>query len=280
MTRFDNLPASSKARAFYNLHINNAPFVIPNPWDTGSARLLEGLGFQALATTSSGFAMTKGYTDYNVTQDDAIRHGGDIAASVDIPVSADLENGFGKTPEDVAATIQHATQTALAGGSIEDYSGDKNAPILDKTFAVERIAAAVETARDAQHGFVLTARAESFLHGISDLDDVIWRLQAFEKAGADVVYAPGLPDMDAVKAVCSAVSIPVNVLALFGLRNHTLEEFKQAGVARVSIGGGLAWQAYGTLARSAKHLLGTGTFNFLDQDAVEASTIAPLLRQL
>lgn len=268
---------AEKVKAFRALHKRGAPFVIPNPWDAGSARILEGLGFKALATTSSGFAMTLGRHDYGVSREEALDHGRRVGAAVDIPVSADLENGFGLRPEDAALTIRLASETGLAGGSIEDTTGDKAKPIIDRTLAVERVAAAVEAARAAKDGFVLTARAESFLHGGKDLEEVINRLKAFEDAGADVLYAPGLPDMAAVKEVCAAVSKPVNVLALFGLRNHTLEEFAEAGVARISIGGGLAWSAYGMLAESTR-MLRDGTFAFLNEGGERSKKIAPHLR--
>ncbi len=253
--------AKDKAAAFLALHQKGDPFVMPNPWDAGSARILEGLGFKALATTSSGFALTKGRRDYGVTREEAIDHGGAVAAAVDVPVSADLENGFGARPEDAAETIRLAAEAGLAGGSIEDFSGDDDNPIYDLTLAAERVAAAVEAAREAG-GFVLTARAEAYLHGQSDLDEVIARLNAFADAGADVVYAPGLPDMDAVRAVCASVVKPVNVLILGKLAAHNVSEFAEAGAARLSIGGGLSWPAYGGLANAAE-MLEDGRFDCL-----------------
>lgn len=268
---------AEKVRAFRALHRKGAAFIIANPWDAGSARILEGIGCKALASTSSGFAMTLGRKDYSVARAEAIAHGAALAAAVDIPVSADLENGFGTRPEDAAETIRLAAMTGLAGGSIEDSSGDKSHPIIEESLAVERVAAAVEAARAAKDGFVLTARAESFLHGGTDLGAVIRRLQAFEKAGAEVLFAPGLPDMAAVKAVCDAVSTPVNVLVLFGLRKHTVSEFAAAGAARLSIGGGFAWSAYGTLANAAA-MLEDGGFAFLDTHPERAKIIGKHLR--
>jgi len=268
---------AEKVKAFRALHQRGAAFIMPNPWDVGSARILQGLGFKALATTSSGFALTLGRRDYGVTREEAVNHGKDVADAVDIPVSADLENGFGLAPKDAADTIRLAAQTGLAGGSIEDSSGDKAKPIIDRALAVERVAAAAEAARASKDGFVLTARAESFLNGGTDLDEVIGRLKAYEDAGADVLFAPGLPSMEAVKEVCRAVTKPVNVLALFSLLDHPVEEYAEAGVARISIGGGLAWSAYGTLAESTR-LLTDGSFASLKENAGRGKKIGPHLR--
>lgn len=267
---------ADKIAALRDLQQPGAPFVIPNPWDVGSARMLQGLGFKALATTSSGFALTLGRKDYGVTREEAVTHGGAIANAVDIPVIADLENGFGLTPEDAAQTIKDALATSLSGGSIEDSSSDASDPIVDKTLAVERIAAAAETVKSADRDFVLTARAEGFLHGRGDLDEIIARLQAFDDAGADVLYAPGLPDLDAVRAVCAAVSKPVNVLIIGKLAQHSVAEFADAGAARLSIGGGLAWSAYGTLANATK-MLTDGVFDCLSANKDGAKTVAEFL---
>ena len=271
------MTVSEKVQRFRSLHQQGAPFVIPNPWDVGSARILEGLGFQALATTSSGLALTKGRHDYDVTRKEALSHCHDIAAGVDIPVTADLENGFGSTPEDAAETIRLAAATGLCGGSIEDASGNAGNPIYDQSLAVERIAAAVEAARKSDDGFVLTARAEAFLHGRGDLDEVIARLQAFEEAGADVLYAPGLPDLDAVRAICASVSKPVNVLIYGGLANLNVKDFAEAGVARLSVGGGLAWSAYGTLADAAS-MLSEGSFAALSANSDGAKQVGRWLQ--
>lgn len=258
------MPTSAeKVAAFRRLHQPGAPFIIANAWDAGSARILQGLGAKALATTSSGFALTLGRKDYGVAREDALAHCRLVAGSVDIPVSADLENGFGLSPEDAALTIRAASETGLAGGSIEDTSRDADDPIIDQSLAIERVAAAVEAAHAASSGFVLTARAEGLLSGRGDLKEVIARLQAFAEAGADVLFAPGLPDLAAVKAVCSSVDKPVNVLVLAGLVQHNLEEFAAAGVARLSLGGALAFGAYGSLFETAQAMLREGTFNVL-----------------
>lgn len=257
------MPAASaeKVKAFRALHKKGEPLFMPNPWDAGSARVLEGLGFKALATTSSGFAMTFGRKDYGVTREDALSHGRLLAESVDVPVSADLENGFGLTPEDAALTIREAAKTGLAGGSIEDSVATADNPIMEKALAVERIAAAVEAAKKAPNGFVLTARAEAFLWGRGELKEVIARLQAFEEAGADVLFAPGLPDLESVKAVCSSVGKPVSILPIFGLAKNTVEEFAKAGVARLSTGGALAFSAYGAMAAAAQEMQRSGRFD-------------------
>jgi 2-methylisocitrate lyase-like PEP mutase family enzyme len=254
---------AEKVGAFRRLHRPGAPFIIANAWDAGSARILQGLGAKALATTSSGFALTLGRKDYGVARDEALAHCRLLAGRVDVPLSADLENGFGLAPEDAAATIRAASETGLAGGSIEDTSRDADNPIIDQSLAVERIAAAAEAARVASHGFVLTARAEGLLWGRGDLKEIVARLQAFAEAGADVLFAPGLPDLAAVKAVCSSVDKPVNVLVLAGLAQHSIEEFAAAGVARLSLGGALAFAAYGSLFEAAQAVLRDGSFNAL-----------------
>lgn len=251
---------AEKVATFRRLHRPGAPFVIANAWDAGSARILQGLGAKALATTSSGFALTLGRKDYGVSRDEALEHCRLVAGRVEIPVSADLENGFGLTPEDAAATIRAASETGLAGGSIEDSSRDADDPIIDRSLAIERVAAAAEAARAASNGFVLTARAEGFLWGRGDLEEIVARLQAFAEAGADVLFAPGLPDLAAVKAVCSSVDKPVNVLVLGGLVRHNIEEFAAAGVARLSLGGALAFGAYGSLFETAPAILRDGSF--------------------
>lgn len=263
--------SAEKVARFRALHEPGAAFLIPNFWDAGSAKILEGLGFEALASTSSGFALTKGRKDYGVTRDEALAHVREVCAAVEIPVSADLENGFGPAPEDCAKTIALASRTGLCGGSIEDTTGDARHPIHEKSRAVERILAAVEAARAAPGGFVLTARAESFLHGPADLSDVIRRLQAFEEAGADVLFAPGLPTMDAVAAVCSSVSKPVNVLIYGALAKLPIEDFAKAGVARLSLGGSLANAAYGALVETALDIRNSGGFSALGarRDAVK-----------
>ena len=269
---------NDKTAAFRAMHQKGRPFVMPNLWDAGSARVLAGLGFRALATTSSGFALTKGRKDYGVTREEALTHCREVAAAVDIPVSADLENGWADEPHEVAETIGLAIKTGLAGGSIEDATGDTANPIYDQNHAAERIVAAEYEARQSKTGFVLTARAEAFLYGDARLDDVIDRLQQFEAAGADVLFAPGLPDMDAVRAVCSGVSKPVNVLVMGALLQHSVEEFAEAGVARLSIGGLLAYSAYGTL-KEAQDILTSGRFDNVVENAGRAKIVGPHLQE-
>jgi 2-methylisocitrate lyase-like PEP mutase family enzyme len=258
---------AEKVAAFRHLHQPGAPFIVANAWDAGSARILQGLGYKALATTSSGFALTRGRKDYGVTREEVLAHSRLVARAVDIPVSADLENGFGISPEDAAATIRAASETGLAGGSIEDSSRDAANPIIDRALAVERVAAAAEAARAATNGFVLTARAEGLLWGRGDLEEIIVRLQAFEAAGADVLFAPGLPDLAAVKAICSSVERPVNVLVLGTLIKHSIGELAEAGVARVSLGGALAFSAYSSFVPTAETILQDGKFQALAVNA-------------
>lgn len=268
---------AEKAATLRTLHKPGAPFVIPNPWDAGSARILQGLGFQALATTSSGFALTQGRRDYGVTRDAVIDHCAEIVDAVDIPVSADLENGWGADPLDCEETIRQAIGAGLAGGSIEDSTGDKRNPVFDANHAAERIVAAEYEARKSKTGFVLTARAEAFLYGDADLDGVIVRLQQFEAAGADVLFAPGLPNMDAVRAVCSSVEKPVNVLVMGSLAQHSVEAFAEAGAARLSIGGALTWSAYGTL-NNASSILTDGKFDSLNTNTEGAKAVTTFLQ--
>lgn len=268
----------SKVDLFRALHDDRDAFLIPNPWDAGSARILEGLGFKALATSSSASALTLGRRDYGISRDDALAHCRLVAGSVDIPVTADLENGFGLRPEDCAETIRSAAETGLVGGSIEDSTGDRDAPIFEKARAVERVAAAAEVARKSANGFVLTARAEAFLHGRGELKEVIARLNAFEEAGADVLFAPGLPDLDAVKAVVSAVSKPVNVLAIGKLAKASLSEFADIGVARVSLGSSAAYAVYGGLVEFGERMRAEGRLDALSMHAEGARKIAPFMR--
>jgi 2-methylisocitrate lyase-like PEP mutase family enzyme len=272
------MTANEKAKTFRAMHKPGEPFVIPNPWDAGSARMLEGLGFKALATTSSGFAMTLGRRDYGVRREEALDHGDAVARAVDIPVTADLENGFGLSPENAAETIRRAAATELAGGSIEDSTGDNSAPVIDdEGLAKARIAAAVAARNESGRDFVLTARAEAFLYGPADLDKVIARLNAFAEAGADVLYAPGLPDLEAARAVCEGVSKPVNVLVIRGLISARLEDFASAGAARLSVGGALAWSAYGTLGETGA-MLRDGRFDCLAANRDGAKKVAPFLK--
>src|SRR5881275_2348886 len=226
-----------KAETFQALHAGE-PFVIPNPWDAGSAKVLARLGFKALASTSSGFAFTLGRSDGGVTLDEVIAHTVELDRATDLPVSVDLENGYGPRPEDAAQAITRAAEAGAAGGSIEDY--DPGGELYALEHAVERVAAAVEAARALDFPFTLTARAENHIRGNPDLDDTIARLQAYEQAGADVLYAPGLETVEEIRTVCENVSKPVNVLSLPGL---ALDEITGAGAQRVSVGGALTWVA-------------------------------------
>ena len=255
---------AEKARLFRGLHERPGAFVIPNPWDAGTARILAGLGFEALATTSAGLAFTLGRRDSEgaVTRDEALTHARTIVQATPLPVSADLENGFGDAPEAAAETIRLAAGFGLVGGSIEDATGDSARPIYDFAHAVERIAAAVEAARSASFPFTLTARAENFLFGRPDLDDTIRRLQAFEAAGADVLYAPGLRDLEAIRTVCAAVSRPVNVVMGLSGASFSVEELAAAGVRRISLGSALARAALGAFLRGAREIKDEGTFTF------------------
>jgi 2-methylisocitrate lyase-like PEP mutase family enzyme len=246
-------------------------FVIPNPWDVGSARILAGIGFEALATTSAGFAFTLGRRDGMVMRDEVLAHCRSIADAVDVPVAADLENCFGDDPKTVAETIRLAGATGIVGGSVEDASGDDRKPIYDLGLAVERVAAAVEAARALPFSFTLTARAENFLHGRADLDDTIRRLQAYAAAGADVLFAPGLPSLEAIKTVCAAVAPrPVNVLAGIKGLSFPVAELAAAGVRRISLGGVLSRVALGALIDAAREMKDKGTFTFVGQAAPTA----------
>ena len=246
-----------KAETFQALHAGE-PFVLPNPSDAGSARVLERLGFQALATTSSGFAFTLGRLDGNVTLDEVIEHAARLDQATDLPLSVDLENGYGPDPESAARAITRAAEAGAVGGSIEDYDPDGH--IYELHHAVERVAAAAEAARGLGLPFMLTARAENHLRDNPDLDDTIARLQAFEQAGADVLYAPGLRRVDQIEAVCEAVAKPVNVLAVPGL---SLTEVVAAGACRVSVGGALTWVAVSAMADAARAIRDAGAFSSL-----------------
>lgn len=241
-----------KGADFRALHAGE-PFVLPNPWDAGSARVLAALGFKALATTSSGFAFTLGRLDGDVTLDEVIDHAAALDAATELPVSVDLENGYGAGPESAARAITRVAAAGAVGGSIEDW--DPSGRIYELGHAAERVAAAVEAARTLAFPFTLTARAENHIHGVTDLDDTIARLQAFEQAGADCLYAPGLRTEAEVRAVCDAVSKPVNVLVLPGL---TLAEIVDAGAQRISVGGALTWVAAKAMADAATALRDLG----------------------
>jgi 2-methylisocitrate lyase-like PEP mutase family enzyme len=252
------------ARKFSALH-ERGTFVIANCFDGGSARVLGSLGFQALATSSAAAAATYGRQDGQITRDEALAHAGIICAASTLPVSADLENGFGPMPEDTALTIELAAGVGLVGGSIEDTTGNPEQPIFDFTLAVERIAAAVEAARELNFPFTLTARTENFLNGRPDLDDTIRRLQAFEKAGADVLFAPGLPSLDAVRTVCASVRKPVNFMVAIPGKSFSVTELAAAGVRRISLATTMYRAAMTGLVAAAREIADTGTFGYLDR---------------
>jgi 2-methylisocitrate lyase-like PEP mutase family enzyme len=256
---------SSKADRFRALHQAPRAFVIPNPWDAGSARILAGLGFQALATSSGASAGTLGRRDGMVTREEMLAHARSIVAATDLPVSADMEKGFGDAPAVVAETIRLAAEAGLVGGSIEDATGDRDRPLYDPGHASERIAAAVEAARALSFAFTLTARAENFLRGNPDLEDTIKRLQAFERAGADVLFAPGLPDLAAVRAICGAVSKPVNFMVGIRGKSFTVAELEAAGVKRISLATSLYRVAMTGLLDAAREVKDSGTFGYLDR---------------
>ncbi len=256
---------SDRAARFRALHAASGVFVIPNPWDAGSARILAGLGFQALATSSGASAGMLGRRDGKVTRDEALAHARAIVEATDLPVSADLEKGFGDAPEATAETIRLAAGVGLVGGSIEDATGDKDRPLYDLRHATERVAAAAQAARALSFPFTLTARAENFLRGNPDLDDTIRRLQAFEKAGADVLFAPGLPDLEAVRAVCAAVSKPFNFMVGIRGKSFTVAELSAAGVKRISLATSLYRAAMSGLLDAAREAKDRGTFGYLDR---------------
>jgi 2-methylisocitrate lyase-like PEP mutase family enzyme len=242
---------------------------MPNPWDLGSARLLASLGFEALATTSSGFAATLGRNDGAVSRDEAIVHAAVIVAATDLPVSADLENGFADAPAGVAETMRMSIEVGLAGASVEDFTGRADDPIYDIGLAAERIAAAAEAAHAGPGRLVLTARAENYLHGRPDLADTIARLQAFQEAGADVLYAPGLRTLEDISQVIREVDRPVNVLVLEGM--PPVAELAQAGVSRISVGGAFAFAALGAVVSAAAELREQGTYGFRAGSAAGAA---------
>jgi 2-methylisocitrate lyase-like PEP mutase family enzyme len=251
---------ATRAQQFRALHQGPELFLLPNPWDAGSARLFESLGYAALATTSGGFAATLGRLDGQVTRDEALAHGAEIAAATSLPVTADLENAFADDPAGVAETIRLAAAAGLAGCSVEDYTRQDGQPIYDLGLARERIAAAAEAAQGPPGPLMLTARAENYLHGRPDLADTITRLQAYQEAGADALYAPGLTSLDDIRTVVSEVDRPVNVLALPG--GPVIAELAAAGVRRVSVGSQFAYVAYGAAVQAARELRDQGSYGF------------------
>jgi 2-methylisocitrate lyase-like PEP mutase family enzyme len=252
------------AASFRALHEADGIFVIPNVWDGGSAAVMAGLGFKALATSSAAAAATLGKLDGKISREEALAHARLIVTVSPCPVAADLENGFGHAPESVAETIRLAAAAGLAGGSIEDASGDPSAPIYDFAHAVERVSAAAEQAHRLKFPFVLTARAENFLHGQADLDDTVRRLQAFERAGADVLFAPGLPDLAAVRTVCSALKKPVNFMVGMRGKSFALAELAAAGVKRVSLSTSLYRAAMTGLLAAGQEVRNAGTFGYVE----------------
>lgn len=258
---FYDAPVTPAERAdrFARLHRPGHPLLLPNPWDVGSARLLASMGFEALATTSSGFAATLGRLDGSVTREEALAHAAVIAAATDLPVSADFENGFADAPDDVAESVTLAASTGLAGLSVEDFTGREDDPIYDLKAATARVAAAARAAHGGPTRLVLTARAEGHLHRRTDLSETVARLQAYAEAGADVVFAPGVTALDDIARLV-AVGRPVNVLALPG--TPSVAELASVGVARVSVGGAFAFAALGALADAAEQLRDVGTYGY------------------
>jgi 2-methylisocitrate lyase-like PEP mutase family enzyme len=256
---------ADKAKKFRALHEAPGAFVIANPWDAGSARMLAGLGFQALATSSGAKAGVLGKRDGKVSREEALANARAIAEAVDLPVIGDLEKGFGDSPDVAAETIRQAAGVGLVGGSIEDATGNKDAPLYDLETAAVRVKAAVHAAHSLSFPFVLTARAEGFLRGKPDLDDVIKRLQAFEAAGADVLFAPALPDLDAVRAVCAAVTKPVNFMVGMKGKSWDLATLEAAGVRRVSLATSLWRAAMAGVRAAATEVRDSGTFGYVDR---------------
>ncbi len=256
---------TEKGRRFRALHMGERAFVIPNPWDAGTARLLTQLGFQALATTSAGYAFSVGKPDSTIGRDETMAHVKAIVSASELPVSADLENGFGDAPEMVAETVKLAAEAGLVGGSIEDVSGREDGGVYDIGLAFERVRAAAEVVRGLPFPFTLTARAENYLVGRPDLNDTIKRLQAYQEAGADVLYAPGLRTREDIAAVVSAVDLPVNVI--MGLQGVQLSvaELSAIGVKRISVGSALSRAALGAFLRAAREMREAGTFSFAEQ---------------
>ncbi|KAA8998849.1 isocitrate lyase/phosphoenolpyruvate mutase family protein [Affinibrenneria salicis] len=257
---------------FRQLHEGQGAFIIPNPWDVGTARILAAMGFQALATTSAGMSFSMGVREGQVDRQTVLAHCRTLVDATTLPVSADLENGFGDSPESVAETVRAAAATGLAGGSLEDYTGRADRPIYDFQLAVERIQAAAEACGALAQDFVLTARCENYLWGKPDLDDTIRRLQAFEKAGADVLYAPGLRDLDAIQTVCRSLAKPVNVIAGIAGATFSMAQLAQAGVKRISVGSSLSRLALGAFIRAAQQVKTGESFSALD-DAMGFSEI-------
>jgi len=268
----------AKYEKFKALHYQDHAFVIPNAWDAGSTRVLTAMGFESIATTSAGYAFSVGKRDSfaGLSRDEILMNAQAIVSATDLPVSADLEDGFGASPNACAATIALGVDVGLVGGSIEDATGDQNDPIYALGAAVDRVKAAADAAKDKP--FLLTARAEGFLYGQDDLGEIIKRLQAFSDAGADVLYAPGLPDLDAIRTVCSEVDKPLNVLMGLQGPRYSVHDISNAGARRISVGGSFARAAMGALKRAADEVLQSGTFDYA-KDAIPDAELAQMMSQ-
>ena len=267
----DRTDTAERAERFRALHTRGTPLLMPNAWDIGSAASFATLGFEAIATTSGGFAATRGRLDGAMTKEEVLTHAGELAGAVDIPVSADLENCFAHDPDGVAATITAAAASGLAGGSVEDFTGDRDNPIYELPHAADRVRAAAEAAHDGPAPFVLTARAENYLHGRDDLGDTIARLQAFQEAGADVLFAPRVVDPGDLRQLLAAVDLPVSVLVLPGAPD--VGELAALGVSRISVGGAVAVAAYGAAINAVTELREKGTYGYWDLAAVARPVI-------
>lgn len=267
------LHMEDKGKIFRRLHELDDVFVIPNPWDIGTARILETMGFKALATTSAGLAFSLGVQEGTVPWEQTLAHCQSLVNATSLPVSADLEKGMGDCPESAAQTVDIAASIGLAGCSLEDHTGIANKPIYDFSLAVERIEAAAQARDMLAHDFVITARAENFMWGITDLDETILRLQAFEKAGADVLYAPGLRDITMIKTVCQALTKPVNVVMGLPGEIFSMAELADAGVKRISVGASMARFAYGMFVHAAQEITSKGTFSY-SKEAIGFSELA------
>ena len=264
---------TNKYKRFRDLHEQDGIFIIPNPWDVGTACILASMGFKALATSSAGFAFSLGLVDGAVSRERTLIHCRDMAAATELPVSADLEMGFGDTPESAAETVLAAAETGLAGCSIEDYTNRPDQPIYEFQLAVDRIEAAAAAARSLPHDFILTARCENFLRGNPDLFATIERLQAFGEAGADVLYAPALPDLETIRTVCTSVGRPVNALMGIPGASYSVEELAEAGVRRISVGSGTSRVALGAFMKATREMSDQGTFNLMSEGVGTAEVV-------
>jgi 2-methylisocitrate lyase-like PEP mutase family enzyme len=271
-TATERAARAKRAERFLALHAADMPLLMPNAWDIGSAALFATLGFEAIATTSGGFAATRGRLDGAMTKDEVLTHAGELAGAVDVPVSADLENCFADDPDGVAATIRTAVGLGLAGGSVEDFTGERDTPIYELPHAAERVRAAAEAAHGGPVPFVLTARAENYLHGRRELPDTIARLQAYQEAGADVLFAPAVVDPAELRQLLAAVDVPVSVLVLPGAPDVTT--LGELGVSRISVGGAIAVAAYGAAIHAVTELRDKGTCGYWDLAAVARPVIA------